>query len=413
MEIKGENRFKVLAYRRAAENITALGRDINDIQQAGELSDIPGIGQAIHDKIEELLTTGQMSFWEKLSAEVPPSLSELLEINGMGPKTVKLLWQELGVTSMAQLKEVAEAGQLSQLPGLGKKTETNILAGIAALARRETDRFRLDVAYETAMGIIDVLRELPAVQRIEPAGSLRRFAPTIGDLDILVATEQPEPIMEAFRQLPNVEAVLGSGPTKTSIRFLNGLQADLRCLEPQHWGAALQYFSGSRAHNVRIREMAQRRKLSLNEYSYTREDGTEILCTDEAEVYAVLELPYIPPVLREDRGEIEAAQAGKLPKLIEIEDIRGEVHCHSTWSDGQGSIEEMARAALARGYEYLVISDHSQSLGIANGLTPGAKPEKVCNWVLDLLNFLPGDECADMVPGTGIMGRVSGERGRE
>jgi len=370
LEIKGENRFKILAYRRASENILSLGRDINDLYETGELGDVPGIGKAIQDKISELLSTGKMSFWEKLSAEVPPSLISVLAVPGVGPKTVRLLWQELEIMTLEGLKAAAEGGQLSALPGLGKKTQANILAGIAALARRQTDRVRLDVAWSTAMEIVAALRSLPEVLRIEQAGSLRRFAPTIGDLDVLVATERPDPVMTAFKALPGVTEVLGSGPTKTSVRFENGLQADLRCLKPAHWGTALQYFTGSKAHNVKLRELAQRRGLSLNEYALTGRDGTEILCADEAEVYAALGLPLIPPVLREDRGEVEAALAGELPALIEIEAIRGDLHCHSTWSDGAGTIEEMARTALARGYEYLVITDHSQSLGIANGLTP-------------------------------------------
>lgn len=370
LDIKGENRFKILAYRRAAENILNLGRDINDVYQAGELGEVPGIGQAIQDKITELLSTGKMSFWEKLSAEVPPSLVSVLAVSGVGPKTARLLWQKLEVIDLEGLKAAAEAGQLSQLPGLGAKTEANILAGIAALARRQTDRVRLDVAWATARGIVAALQALPEMLRIEPAGSLRRFAPTIGDLDILVATHHPDPVMAAFKALPGVEEVLGSGQTKTAVRFENGLQADLRCLEPDHWGTALQYFTGSKPHNVKIREMAQRQGLSLNEYALTRQDGSQILCAEENEVYAALGLPFIPPVLREDRGEVAAALAGSLPHLVQLEDIKGDLHCHSIWSDGQGTIEEMARTALARGYEYLVISDHSQSLGIANGLTP-------------------------------------------
>ena len=370
MEIKGENRFKVLAYRRAAENITSLGRDINDVYNAGELGDIPGIGKAIQDKITELLSTGKMGFWEKLSAEVPPSLITVLSVSGVGPKTARLLWQELGVTGLEELKAVAESGQLAALPGLGAKTQANILAGIEALARRQSDRVRLDVAWFTAVDIISALQSLPDVARIEQAGSLRRFAPTIGDLDILVATDNPEPVMAAFKSLAEVEGVLGSGPTKTSIRFENGLQADLRCLKPEHWGTALQYFTGSKPHNVKIRELAQKLTLSLNEYALTHQDGEQTLCADEVEVYQTLGLPYIPPVLREDRGEVEAALAGQLPTLVQLDDIKGDLHCHSTWSDGAGTIEEMARTALAQGYEYLVITDHSQSLGIANGLTP-------------------------------------------
>lgn len=370
LEIKGENRFKILAYRKAAENITHLDRDINLIWADGALADVPGVGQAIHDKIDELLKTGRLGFWDRLSAEVPPSLIEVLHIPDVGPKTVRALWQELGLTTVEAVKAAAEEGRLRQLAGLGAKSEAKILAGIAAMAAPASRRVHLGEAWPAAMTLIRALEPLPEVQRIQFAGSLRRFRPTIGDLDLLVATESPGPVMAAFRSLSQVEEVLLSGETKTSVRLLNGLQVDLRCLEPARWGTALQYFTGSKAHNVKIREMARKQGLSLNEYAFTRTDGSTIVCATEEEVYATLGLPYIQPELREDWGEIEAAQAGTLPEPFETTAIRGEVHCHSTWSDGKASIEEMARAALDRGYEYLVISDHSQSLGMVNGLTP-------------------------------------------
>jgi DNA polymerase (family 10) len=249
------------------------------------------------------------------------------------------------------------------------------------LARRTTNRVHLGVAYPTARGLSEALAELSQVQRVTVAGSLRRFCSTIGDLDILAATDAPGVVMAAFQQLPQVEAVLSSGETKTRVRLLNGLEADLRCLEGVHWGTALQYFTGSQAHNVKLRELARRQGFSLSEYSLTpistpgeveggREGISELLCAEEEEVYRALGLPYIEPELREDRGEIEAALENRLPRLVSIRDIRGEVHCHSTWSDGKASVEEMALAAEARGYEYLAISDHSQSLGMTGGLTP-------------------------------------------
>ncbi|MFQ5612524.1 MAG: DNA polymerase/3'-5' exonuclease PolX [Anaerolineae bacterium] len=371
LQIKGENRFKILAYRRAAENLAGLDRDLNDVWAAGELANVPGVGQAIHDKIDELLRTGRLGFWENLSAEIPPSLIEVLAIPDVGPKTARAMWQELGLTTVEQVKAAAEQGRLRQLPGLGPKSETKILAGIAAAAGRAADgRVHLGVAWPAMTALIEALEPLPEVERIQHAGSLRRFRPTIGDLDLLVATEAPAPVMDAFRGLPQVETVLLGGETKTSVRLLNGLQVDLRCLEPARWGTALQYFTGSQSHNIKIRELARRQGLSLNEYAFTRADGSTIVCPTEGEVYATLGLAYIPPELREDRGEIEAAQADQLPEMLAVEDIRGEVHCHSTWSDGRGSIEDMARAALARGYEYLAITDHSQSLGVTGGLTP-------------------------------------------
>jgi DNA polymerase (family 10) len=280
------------------------------------------------------------------------------------------MWQELGLTTVPDVKEAAEAGQLRTLPGFGPRTEARILAGIESLARRVTDRVHMGVAFPSARDLVVALARLPQVQRVTFAGSLRRFCSTIGDLDILAATTDPAEVMAVFQKLPQVETVLLSGETKTRVRLLNGLEADLRCLGEPHWGTALQYFTGSQAHNVRLRELALRQGFSLNEYSLTGQDGSETLCGEEEDLYQALELPFIEPELREDRGEIEAAVAGELPRLVSIQDIRGEVHCHSTWSDGVASIEEMALAAESRGYEYLVISDHSQSLGMTGGLTP-------------------------------------------
>jgi DNA polymerase (family 10) len=369
-EIKGEVIYRVLAYRKAAESIGNLGRDINEVWQEGKLQDIPGVGQAIAEKISELLSTGHMPFYDKLTAEVPLSLVDVLGIPDVGPKKARAMWQELGLTTVADVKVAAEAGQLRSLSGFGPKTEAKILAGIEALARRVTDRVHMGLAFPAARDLVVALAGVPQVRRVTHAGSLRRFRSTIGDLDILAATKAPAEVMAAFQGLPQVETVLLSGETKTRVRLLNGLEADLRCLDEKQWGTALQYFTGSQAHNVRLRELALKRGFSLSEYSLTRKDGPEVLCAEEGEVYRALGLPFIEPELREDRGEIEAALAGDLPHLVSIHDIRGEVHGHSTWSDGEASIEEMALAAEARGYEYLAISDHSQSLGMTGGLTP-------------------------------------------
>jgi len=372
LEIKGENRFKILAYRKAADNITHLGQDLFNLWESGQnLRDIEGIGQAIADKIDELFGTGKLEFWERLIAEVPESLTDVLDIPDVGPKLAKTMWQELGITTVAQVKEAAQQGRLQTLPRMGAKSEARILASIEALERRETGRVHLGIAWPLAMHVLNALKDLPEVQKIEAAGSLRRMKETIGDLDILVATESPAPIMAAFKELPNVAEVIAAGQTKTSVRFANGLQADLRCLEPERWGTALQYFTGSKNHGVKIRELAQKQGYSLNEYALTREsDGEQLLFDSETGLYEFLGLRYIPPYLREDWGEIAAARSNQLPQGFTVGDIRGEVHCHSTWSDGRNSIEEMARAALDRGYEYLAITDHSQSLGVANGLTP-------------------------------------------
>ncbi len=371
LEIKGENRFKVLAYRKAADNIGHLGQDLYGLWESGQdLREIEGIGQAIAEKIDELFSTGRLGFWERLAAEVPASLVEVLAIPDVGPKLAGLMWQELGLTTVAEVRAAAEQGRLRGLPRMGEKKEARILASIAALGRRESDRVHLGIAWPLAQQVLAALAELPEALKVEAAGSLRRWRETIGDLDFLAATENPGPIIAAFKGLPEVAEVIAAGETKTSVRFSNGLQADLRCLEPARWGTALQYFTGSKAHNVKIRELAQKQGYSLNEYALTREsDGEKLLFADEAELYQLLGLAYIPPYLREDWGEIEAARRGELPVPLAVGDIKGEVHCHSTWSDGAASIEEMARAALARGYHYLAITDHSQSLGVANGLS--------------------------------------------
>jgi DNA polymerase (family 10) len=372
LEVKGENRFKILAYHKAANNILDLGQELYEMWQADQnLKGIPGVGQAISEKIDELFTTGKLEFWDRLTTEFPPTLVEVLAIPDVGPKLARLMWDELGIATVAEVKAAAQQGRLQTLPRLGAKTEARILASIEVLEKRETDRWHLGEAWPLATRIMTALRALPEVLQIEPAGSLRRMRETVGDLDLLVATEDPAPVMAAFAKLPGVEEVVLTGDTKTSLRFGRGMQVDLRCLEPQRWGTGLQYFTGSKNHNVKIRELALKKGYSLSEYALTREsNGQELLFDNEAELYQFLGLSYIPPYLREDRGEITAALKDALPATIELAEIKGEVHCHSTWSDGRGTIEEMARAALARGYQYLAITDHSQSLGVAAGLTP-------------------------------------------
>ena len=370
LDILGENRYRVMAYRRAADNIEALGQDITDLWRAGQLREIPGVGEALAKKLDELFRTGRLGYYERLQAQVPPGVVEMLAIPEVGPKTARLLWQEAGLTSIAEVKAAAEAGELRKLRGLGAKSEANILAGIEALARR-TGRTPLGTAWPLAQELLAALRATaPGLVRAAAAGSLRRWRATIGDLDLLAAAEDGEPVMAAFTALPQVAEVLLSGATKTSVRTHAGLQVDLRVLPPDRWGTALQYFTGSQAHNIALRELALKRGYSLSEWALKRSDGSELLCADEEAVYGALGLPWIPPELRENRGEIEAAQEGALPDLVELRDIRGDLHAHSNWSDGAATIEEMAEAARARGYAYLLISDHSQGLGVARGLTP-------------------------------------------
>jgi DNA polymerase (family 10) len=369
MDILGENRFKVLAYRRASENINNLGQDIRVYWQTGTLEEIPGIGKAIAEKIDELLTTGRLEFYERLQDQVPTGVVSLLEVPDVGPKTAKLMWEQLGLQSVAEVEAAARAGHLRVLPGLGPKSEAKILSGIETLYRR-SDRIPLGTAWPVATDLLAGLEATCAeVQQATVAGSLRRMRSTIGDIDLLAASDVPAVVMRAFAALPQVAEVVLSGETKTTVRLHNGLQVDLRVLEPARWGAALQYFTGSQAHNVRVREMARKQGLSLSEYGFKREGGDELLCAQEEDVYGTLGLPWIPPELREDRGELQAARESDLPNLVEWEHIQGDLHAHTDWSDGASSLAEMAAAARQRGYHYLVISDHTQSLGIANGLT--------------------------------------------
>jgi len=369
LEIKGEIIYKAIAYRRAADNILSLGRDINDVWRDGKLREIPGVGETLAERLDELLRTGRLGYYEELREEIPPGVVAMLSIPNVGPKTAKLLYEKLGLMSVADVERAAREGKLRNLPGLGAKSEANILAGIEALHRR-SDRIPLGTAWPVAREILEALRTgCPAVQQATAAGSLRRMKATIGDIDLLVASDEPEAVMDCFVNIPLVEEVALRGSTKTSVILHNGLQVDLRVLEPARYGSLLQYFTGSKDHNVALRELSLDQGLSLSEYGFKR-DGEEILCADEESVYNILGLPWIPPELRENRGEIEAARQGRLPRLIELSDIKGDLHIHTNWSDGAASIAEMAEAARARGYRYVVISDHTRSLGVARGLTP-------------------------------------------
>ncbi len=363
-------RFEILAYQRAAEALRELPRDVRALAAEGRLQEIDGVGKAIAAKINELLESGSLGLLEELKAEIPQGLVDVLRVNGVGPKKTMLFYQQLGITSVAELEAAARAGKLRNLPTIGAKSEQKILESIQALARRTT-RARADVALHAAERILRTLQSLPNVLRAEIAGSLRRGRATIGDIDLLIATYDSAPSMEAFVNHPDVVRVLGQGETQSSVELVSGLKCDLRAVPPERFGTALSYFTGSQAHNIRLRALALGRGLSLNEWAFTAADGSgrEIVCATEEEVYAQLDLPYIPPELREDRGEIEAAQAGKLPRLVELGDICADLHMHTTWSDGRLSIREMAWQARERGLKYIVITDHSHSLGVANGLS--------------------------------------------
>ena len=371
LQIKGEVIYKILAYRKAADSLNDLSQEAADIYAEGELESIPGVGKAIAEKISELLETGELEFLNKLKAEVPESLAEMTKIPDLGPKKVKLFWEELGITTSAELEEAARSGRLADLPGMGEKSQAKVLVGIEAYQRRQTDRTPLGDVWDFAQEQLAMIRGLPGVVTAEAAGSLRRMRDMIGDLDILAAAkaEDAEAIMEAFATQKDVARIEGRGKTKTSLEFSNGFRAQLWVHPPERFGTALQYATGSKDHNVKIRELALDLGYSLSEHALTKEDGSEILCATEQEVYQTLGLPYIPPELREDRGEVQAAKANALPNLITVTDIISELHCHSTWSDGRASIREMAEAALQRGRKVLNITDHSVSMGVANGLS--------------------------------------------
>ncbi len=368
LEIKGEVIYKTLAYRRAAENLVELGRDIKDIWREGQLTEIPGVGKAIAEKIDELLNTGELDFLNRLAEEVPLSLAEMLQVPDLGPKKVKLFWHEAGITNLSDLEAAARAGKLRDLPGMGEKSEAKILSGIESLARR-TDRTPLGQAWPVAQELLAMFRDIRGVSAAEAAGSLRRMRATVGDLDLLVASKNSQPVMAAFVGHPQVVRVLGQGETKSSVEFVSGLRAQLWVHPPERFGTALQYATGSKDHNVRLRELALSQGLSLSEHALARADGTEILCAKEEEVYEALDIPWIPPELREDRGELKAARSGNLPNLLTRKHLQAELHAHTTWSDGKNSIQEMAEAALARGLKALAITDHSVSLGVAGGLS--------------------------------------------
>ena len=369
LEIKGEIIFKVRAYYKAIDTISDLPEELSVIRARGALSDLPGIGASIAEKIEELLDTGHCRYHEQLQAEFPPSMLELLRIPEVGPKTVKLLYDQLGISSVDDLEAAAKAGKLHDVRGLGEKTEANIIKGIAQM-RQFGARFPLARAYPMAQQILEALRAAAPLDRIEAAGSLRRMKETIRDLDIVVTSEDPEAVMEAVVSLPRVREVVLRGPTKTTILTDAGLQVDVRVVAPDEYGAALLYFTGSKEHNVKLRDLAVRRKLRINEYGIFQVGTNKLLGgATEAEIYEVMGMPWIPPELREDQGEIEAALQNRLPKLIELSDIRGDLHVHSKWSDGRAPIDTMVKEAVARGYDYLAICDHSPMQVVANGMS--------------------------------------------
>ena len=379
LEIKKENPFRVRSYKNAALVIGGLPESVRSIVERDEkeLENIKGIGKSIHEKIVEIIRTGKCKFHDELLKELPPGLLELLEVSGIGPKKVQLLYEKLGIKSVDQLEKAAKDGKLRDLPHMGEKTEEKILKAIGELKSRK-GRFRLSLALSYAEPLIEYLKKIPGVAQVEPAGSLRRWKDTIGDVDILVTCKKDAPVMDRFVKYPDVKEVIAKGDTKSTVMLRSNLQVDVRMLDEKSFGAALQYFTGSKAHNIAIRDRAKKMGLKISEYGVFEvkpapegfNQGTEkwLAGRTEEDVYKAVGLPFIPPELRENMGEIEAAEKGKLPRLIEVHDIKGDLHVHTSESDGIHTLEEMAAYAMQKGYEYIAVTEHSKAVGIAHGL---------------------------------------------
>lgn len=361
--------FKPQAYEKAAYAVAALDRPLADIYAEGgaaAIDDLSGIGKRIAAHIAELLETGTMTDLEALRVRTPVDVLELTAVEGIGPKKARALWEALGVRSVADLERAAAEGRIRALPHFGARSEEKLLAALA-FYEEAAGRRPLGDVLESARRLEAALRAVPGVLQAAVAGSIRRHRDTIGDVDLLVAATDATRVSQAFARLPEVHTVLAQGPTKTLVRLANGMDADLRVLAPQSYGAALLYFTGSKAHNIALRTLALKRGLKLNEYGLFRGEQS-LAARTEDDVYAALGLPWIPPEMREDTGEVEAALQGRLPTVVERSDIRGDLHLHTTWSDGAATIETMARAARAAGREYIVISDHTRDLAMTGGL---------------------------------------------
>ncbi|PIU50741.1 DNA polymerase III [Candidatus Desantisbacteria bacterium CG07_land_8_20_14_0_80_39_15] len=367
LEINNENPFKVRAYYKVAQVIEGLSESLNTIAERGELKKIPGVGEGTAEKISELLRTGKLKYYEELKKKIPEGLLTLLEISEIGPKTAQLLYQKLGIDNLEKLKKTLDEHKIRDLPGMGEKSEDNIRRGLELL-KESGARMLLGNAFPIAEEIIEQLKKDSPVEKIEATGSLRRMKETIGDIDILVVSKNAEKVMDVFTKLKIVRDVLAKGYTKSSILTGGGIQVDVRVVKPDEFGAALHYFTGSKAHNIAVRELGVRKGLKINEYGIFK-GKKKVGGEKEEDIFDAIGLPYIPPELRENYLEIESAKEGSLPELVGYDEIRGDLHIHSKWSDGEDSIEDIASAAKATGYEYVGICDHSQSLKFAGGLT--------------------------------------------
>ncbi len=365
LEIQGENLFRIRSYRNAALAIENLSEDLNSIYKKNELKEISGVGESIAEKIEELLKTGRCKFHQSLLKKIPHGVIEVMRVPGMGPKHAVLVYKKLGVNSIDKLRRAAQAGKLESLPRMGKKLQEKILKGIGQLMVSE-GKFKLVTAVSYAEQIAKELKKSKAVQRLEFAGSLRRKKDLVGDVDILVISSQPQKVMDIFVNSDGVKEVLAEGNTKSSILLKCGLQVDLRVVENESFGAALYYFTGSKEHNVAVRDMAKKIGFKINEYGIFRKNK-KIAGEKEEDIFKVMGLSYIEPELRENRGEIQLAKIGKLPHLLEERDLRGDLHMHTKESDGKDTIEAMVEAAKKKGYEYIAITEHSKAVTVAHG----------------------------------------------
>ncbi len=372
LEFLGDNPYRINTYRRVANLISELSEDIEELYKSGKLSKLPGVGASTLLKIEEFLKTGTVKKYEELRKRVPEELLELMDVPGVGPKTLRVAYEKLGIKTKEEFIRALEDGRLAKLPGFGPKKVENILRGIK-LWQGTRERIPLLEAYPIAQDVLEHMKRLSVIERISVAGSLRRMKETIGDIDILISASRKTwaKVHEHFTQYPEVQKVLAKGETKSSLILKNGRQVDLRTVEPKSWGSALQYFTGSKEHNIRLRDIAKEKGLKINEYGVFRVDtGQRIGGETEEEVYSLVGMEWIPPEIRENQGEIELALEGKVPTLVELENIKGDFHMHTSWSDGVNTLEEVVESAYRLGYEYIVIGDHSQSARVANGLTP-------------------------------------------
>jgi DNA polymerase (family 10) len=381
LEITGDNPFRIRAFENGASAIEDLSEDLHALVESGELLEVRGIGKSIFADVKSMLETGTFDEYEKLRKKVPSGVLEMLRVSGMGPKKVKAVYDKLGIKSIDELEQAGRDGKLAVLPGFGEKTQTNILLAVSRY-RKYSQRFLYSVAHDEASAILDAVRRVPGVKHSLIGGSLRRCRETIGDIDILATAENAEPVMDVFTTLPNVATIIGKGPTKSSVVMKSGIHVDLRVVKDEEFPAASHYFTGNKEHNTEVRARAKKLGYKLNEYGLFKGEHA-VTIKDEAALFAKLGMDFIPPELRENAGEIEAAEEHTLPKLIELGDIRGTFHCHTTYSDGRSTLREMAEAAKVLGLEYLGIADHSQTAVYAGGLDK-AKVKKQLREIAEL-----------------------------